>query len=104
MEVVDCVKKNNFSPEVTCFLKQVGVNMRGYRKNKKLTQTQMAKALHMAFISYNNIEREIVGTTLRTLFKIAKVLEVSSAQLLLDKGDIFLTKRDIISLYTREGK
>jgi transcriptional regulator with XRE-family HTH domain len=104
MESVDCVKKSGNSSETTCFLKLVGANMRKYRKEKKMTQAQLAKTLHMAFVSYNNIERGIVGTTLRTLFKIAKVLEVSPTQLLLGKDELFLTKKEIASLCVKEAE
>ena len=98
MEVIDSIKESLSSLETACFLKQVGINMRDYRKLKKMTQAQMARALHMAFVSYNNIERGVIGTTLKTLFKIAGILGVLPAQLLQTKEEIILTKKEISSL------
>lgn len=89
---------------VSCFLKKVGSNMREIRKNRRMTQSQMAKALTMAKVSYGIIERGQIGTSLKTLFNIATILNVSPAQLLLDKDEIFLTKKDIVALYAQGEK
>ena len=90
--------------ESNCFLENIGKNLRHYRTMNSLSQKQMAKALSMATISYSLIERGKAGTTLKTLYKIAQILDVSPAQLLLDKDEIFLTKKDIVALYARGVK
>ena len=90
--------------ESNCFLKNIGRNLRHYRTMNSLSQKQMAKALSMAIISYSLIERGRAGTTLKTVYKIAKILDVSPAQLLLDKDEIFLTKKDIVALYAQGEK
>lgn len=79
------------------FLKKVGSNMREICKSRKMTQSEVAKALNMAKVSY--IERGQIATSLKTLFNIVSILDVSPARLLLDNGEIFLTKKDIISFY-----
>ena len=86
---------------VSCFLKKVGSNMREIRMGRNMTQLQMAQTLNMAKVTYGSVERGQKGTTLKTLFNIATVLDVSPAQLLLDKDEIFLTQKDIVALYAR---
>lgn len=85
--------------ESNCFLENIGRNLRHYRTMNSLSQKQMAKALSMATISYSLIERGRAGTTLKTLYKIAKILDVSPARLLLDNGEILLSHMDIAQLY-----
>ena len=89
---------------VSCFLKKVGSNIREIRKNRRMTQSQMTQTLNMAKVSYEAVERGQKGTTLKTLFNIASILDVSVAQLLLDKYEIFLTKKDIIAFYAQGEK
>ncbi|MGN0919610.1 MAG: helix-turn-helix domain-containing protein [Alphaproteobacteria bacterium] len=88
--------------ESVCFLKQVGENLRYYRKNKSLTQKQMAEKLSMATITYGLIEQGKAGTTLKTLYKISGILGVSPAQLLMDKEEILFTKEDVKKLYIQK--
>ena len=76
--------------------------MREIRVGRNMTQLQMAQTLNMAKVSYGSVERGQKGTTLKTLFNIATLLDVSPAQLLLDKDEIFLTKKDIVALYAQE--
>ncbi|MBQ9738120.1 MAG: helix-turn-helix transcriptional regulator [Alphaproteobacteria bacterium] len=92
------------SAENDIFFEQIGVNIRTYRKSKHLTQEQIASKLQMTVTNYSIIERGKIGTTLTTLFKIAKILEVSPTQLILGKDEIFLTKSDIVKLYAEEIK
>lgn len=90
--------------ENEAFFKQIGANMRAYRKDKHLTQEQMASKLQMTVTNYSIIERGKIGTTLTTLFKIAQILEVSPTQLILGKDEVLLTKTDIAKLYAGETK
>ena len=90
--------------ESNCFLENIGRNLRHYRTMNSLSQKQVAKALSMATVSYSLIERGKTGTTLKTLYKIAKILDVSPARLLLDNGEILLSHMDIAQLYVRGGK
>lgn len=92
------------SAENDIFFEQIGANIRTYRKSKHLTQEQIASKLQMTVTNYSIIERGKIGTTLTTLFKIAKILEVSPTQLILGKDEIFLTKSDIVKLYAEEIK
>ena len=89
---------------VSCFLKKVGSNMREIRMGRNMTQLQMAQILNMAKVTYGSVERGQKGTTLKTLFNIAKILDVSPAQLLLDKDEIFLNKKDVVALYGQGKK
>lgn len=97
MQVSEKVDKCNY------FLKDVGRRLRYYRKEKSLTQKQIAKALSMATISYSLIERGKAGTTLKKLYKIAMILCVSPAQLLLGMDEILLKKSDIAKNYINES-
>ncbi|MGN0919433.1 MAG: helix-turn-helix domain-containing protein [Alphaproteobacteria bacterium] len=93
------MKSSENIDENASFLKRVGVNLRDCRKRQSLTQKQVAENLSMATITYVLIEEGKVGTTLKTLYKIAKVLNVSPSQLLVDKDEVLLTKKDIVTLY-----
>ena len=83
------------------FLKKVGSNMREIRKSRKMTQSEVAKALNMAKVSYGVIERGQIGTSLKTLFNIASILDVSPARLLLGSEEILLNKKEIMALYIK---
>lgn len=98
------IEKNDKNESYKFFLKEVGSHMREYRKMQGITQAQMARKLGMAFVSYNSIERGVVGTTLKTLFNIAQLLEISPARLLSNKDEIFLSKMDLARLYNQEAK
>lgn len=74
------------------------------RKNQKMTQSDMAKALGMAKISYGVIERGQIGTSLKTFFRIAEVLNVSPARLVCGKDEVLFSKADIIQFYTQGAK
>ena len=78
--------------------------MRQIRVGRNMTQLQMAQTLNMPKVSYGAVERGQKGTILKTLFNIASILDVSVAQLLLDKDEIFLTKKDIIAFYAQGKK
>ena len=90
------IEKNDKNDFYMSFLKEVGFHMREYRKKQGITQAQMAQKLGMAFVSYNSIERGVIGTTIKTLFNIAQVLGISPAQLLINKEEILLTKADVV--------
>lgn len=90
------IEKNDKNEHCELFLKEAGSHMREFRKKQGITQAQMAQKLGMAFVSYNSIERGVIGTTLKTLFNIAQLLGVSPAQLLINKEEILLTKADVM--------
>ena len=98
------IEKKDENKSYKLFLKEVGSRMREHRKKQGITQAQMARKLGMAFVSYNSIERGVVGTTLKTLFNIAQNLKVSSAQLLLQKDELLLSKNEIARLCVQEEK
>ena len=75
--------------------------MREIRKSRKMTQSEVAKAINMAKVSYATIERGQIGTSLKTLFNIASILDVSPARLLLGSEEILLSKKEIMALYIK---
>ena len=75
--------------------------MREIRKSRKMTQSEVAKAINMAKVSYGVVERGQIGTPLKTLFNIASILDVSPARLLLGSEEILLSKKEIIALYIK---
>lgn len=91
------------SYECCDFIKKVGINMLFYRKVKGLTQAELAKRSGLATVSYAGIEHGKIISTLKTFFNIANALEISPAQLLLDREEIFLSKADIAKLYMERG-
>ncbi len=98
------IEKNDKNDFYMSFLKEVGSHMREYRKKQGITQAQMAQKLGMAFVSYNSIERGIVGTTVKTLYNISQLLGVSPARLMCDKDEILFSKADIAKFYSQGGK
>lgn len=98
------IEKKDKSESYKLFLKVLGFRMREYRKKQGITQAQMAQKLGMAFVSYNSIERGVIGTTLKTLFNISKKLDISPAQLILSSDEILLSKKEIAQLYIKEGR
>ena len=86
------------------FLRKVGQQIQKERKNNSLTQKQLAPQLGLSVITLSQIERGVAGTTLKTLFKIAKKLNVSPAQLILNSDEILFLKSDIAKLYLRVNK
>lgn len=75
--------------------------MREIRKSRKMTQSEVAKAINMAKVSYGTIERGQIGTPLKTLFNIASILDVSPARLLLGSEEILLNKKEIMAFYIK---
>ena len=64
------------------FLFVVGQNIAYYRKLQHLTQTDLAKLVDMKQVSVATIEGGKVGTTIKTLKRIADVLHIDPQQLL----------------------
>lgn len=95
------IEKDNRNESYKLFLKEVGSRMRECRKSQRITQAQMAQKLGIAFVSYNSIERGVIGTTLKTFFNITQRLGVSPAELVCGKDEILLSKTDIVQLYAR---
>lgn len=81
----------------------VGVNIREIRKNKKLTQEELAEkcALQTSYLA--GVERGDRNITLQTLEKIAKGLEVNAKQLLELESPLIkqsLKKTDLLQMFT----
>lgn len=81
----------------------VGVNIREIRKQKKLTQEELAEKCELQTSYLAGVERGDRNITLQTLEKIADGLEVNAKQLLelespLNK--ISLEKTDLLQIFT----
>lgn len=65
-------------------------NIRKFRELKNLTREQMADLLQMSSSGYAKLERGDVDITLKRLYQIAQVLEVSVSQILsFDASQVF---------------
>lgn len=64
------------------FLAQFGATVRELRKGKSLSQEKLALEIGMDLTSINEIENGRRNPTLRTIVRIARVLEVRPAELL----------------------
>lgn len=63
-------------------LKQVGLNLKHFRKSERLRQTDLAEKSGVAYRHYQDIEAGKVNVSLDTLFRLAKVLKVKPHVLL----------------------
>lgn len=75
---------NNENSEYKSFLKVIGKNIRAERNASKLSQEKLAFSIDSARNYIGCIERAEKNLSLKTLFKIAKILNVTVEQLLKD--------------------
>lgn len=64
-------------------LKQIGANIRAYRKKQKLTQAQLAEMTQISVIHVSHIENGTVAMSLDTLLSICKALNITPNDILL---------------------
>lgn len=64
------------------FLKAFGKNLKKLRKDKGLTQEQLAIDLDMEISQISRIERGIINTSIGNLNSIARILKVEHKELL----------------------
>ena len=74
------------SPEHRIILEKMGDLLRVLRKEKKLSQKQMAFEMEISISQYEYIEKGKVNFGVLTLYTLAKVLEVAPS--------VFLVKQD----------
>lgn len=55
---------------------QLGINVRYYRKKRKLTQAELAEKVDIERVHMGNIELARTGASLDVIFRIADALEV----------------------------
>ena len=67
--------------EVSCD-KFISFQIKKYRKNKKMTQKQMADKIGIARVSFVNIESGRTAVSLKNLHLICKALNIKSSQIL----------------------
>lgn len=60
--MLQVIEKKDKNESYKLFLKEIGSRMREFRKKRGITQSQLAEKLGIAFVSYNNIERGVMGT------------------------------------------
>jgi transcriptional regulator with XRE-family HTH domain len=60
-----------------------GKRLRQVRRERKLTQEQLAEAVGISVVALSNIERGVNGPEFETLEKLIEVLEVSPHELFL---------------------
>ena len=64
----------------------MGQNIAYYRRLQRLTQTELAQAVEMKQVSLAMIESGKVGTTIKTLKRIADALNIEPQELLVMPG------------------
>lgn len=68
--------KNTDNKEFTDFRKQLGARIQGLRKEKRMTQLELAGECDLDRVSIGYIEQGIRTPKLRTLFLIARALDI----------------------------
>lgn len=82
----------------------LGENIRKYRKKKKMTQEDLAKAMGVSQGLVSSWEREAVQLTLPTIKEIAKVLGVTFNDLVGDDDLLPPTPQDTATVYVLDGQ
>ncbi len=78
------MQQNSSDKDYQDFLVILGKNIRKFRKKKKLSQEQLAFGFNSARNYIGCIERAEKTLSLKTLYKIAKILDVRVEDLLKD--------------------
>jgi transcriptional regulator with XRE-family HTH domain len=76
------------------FLREVGTRLREIRKQKSLTQEQVANLLHMSPAGYAKIERGETDLNISRLQEISKVLEINIENIVSPNKDTISIKGD----------
>ncbi len=79
-------------------LKQIGRNIKSYRKSHHLLQTDLAEKLHVSASTITNIERGTVGITSKMMYMLAQEFHIHVAQLFLDEDVVILSKKQLFSI------
>jgi transcriptional regulator with XRE-family HTH domain len=64
-------------------LKQIGTNIKTYRKEKKMTQAQLAELAQISVIHVSHIENGTVAMSLETMLSICRALNTTPNDILL---------------------
>ena len=75
-------KKRDFGPEFEVFRDAVGVHIAGIRRDKGLTQLELADRTELHRTHISQIENGQKDLNMSTLYRLAKVLEVDPSHLL----------------------
>ncbi|MBR2824855.1 MAG: helix-turn-helix transcriptional regulator, partial [Solobacterium sp.] len=73
----------------------LGENIKQLRKDKNLTQEDLADKLDVSFQAISSWERDMYKPEVEKLMKLAEVLDVSVSRLLEEKQQVFKTKQAI---------
>ncbi len=76
---------------------QIGKRIRNIREQRALTQEKLAESLDVSVQYISDLERGVVGASLKTIIKISDLLNISTDYLL--KGKVVAQNRDDV-LYT----
>ena len=71
----------NYSREED-FIKKFGKNLSEMRKERKLSQEELAFKCELEYSQISRIERGIINTSISNIYKIAKALDIQPKELL----------------------
>jgi transcriptional regulator with XRE-family HTH domain len=77
----------------------IGANIKKFRKQKKLTQQQLADLIGKCFTIVQRYESGAVAPPLSVIEKIASVLEIESSQLLNGEDKFFKADNELFELF-----
>lgn len=92
--------------EPTSYRTEFGKRLRSARKNRDLTQEQLAEKLDISQKHYSEIERGLAGVSVNILIQISKTLNVSIDYLLLGNETITDSQPElslILDLYEKSS-
>lgn len=80
------ISKKTYLPEEQQFLKNIGFKIQFYRKQRGLSQSELAEISDLSYTTISHVEStSAYGLSLIAIYRIAKALDVDPSQLLMFK-------------------
>jgi len=83
---VPLINSNSYTEEENQFLKNIGFKIQFFRKQRGLSQNELAEKANLSYTTISHIEStSSYGMSIIAIYKIAKALNVDPSQLFLFK-------------------
>ncbi|MEL7566492.1 MAG: helix-turn-helix transcriptional regulator [Dehalobacterium sp.] len=80
------INKGSYSQDENQFLKNIGFKIQFFRKQRGLSQNELAEKADLSYTTISHIEStSVYGLSIIAIYRIAKALDVDPSQLLMFK-------------------
>lgn len=80
------INRKSYSEDENQFLKNIGFKIQFFRKQRGLSQNELAEKADLSYTTISHLEStSVYGLSVIALYRIAKALEVDPSQLLMFK-------------------